>query len=48
VLTRQSRKEASSSEEDLAADTENGDEDKKTSDSLTENATKAAAPEAPP
>ena len=47
VLTRQSTKEASFSEEDPAADTENGNEDEKASESETENATSAAAPEAP-
>jgi hypothetical protein len=44
LLTRQSSKEASSSEEDPAADTEHGTEDEKASGSETENATKAEAP----
>jgi hypothetical protein len=47
VLTHQSAKEASSSEEDPAADTEKVDEDEKTSNSETENVTSASAPEAP-
>ena len=45
MLTHQSAKVASSSEEDPATDTEIGDEDKKASDCETENATVAAAPE---
>lgn len=47
MLTRQSDKETSSSEEDPTSDTENGKENEKASDSETENVTSATAPECP-
>lgn len=47
MLTRQSDKETSSSEEDPTSDTENGKENEIASDSETENVTSATAPECP-